>query len=105
MPRVSVIIRAFIAGALRSVEAQTFRDWELSAESASNPRRGVPPAPAAREVSADTLVVSVTLRSQVDDHAASIARPSAPQIVHYMPEQHSARRLAAKLVLRRYGAV
>jgi glycosyltransferase involved in cell wall biosynthesis len=57
------------------------------------------------DLSDDSLVVGVTLRSQVYGHAALLALLHAPRVVHFMPEQDSARRLTAKVVLRRYGAV
>jgi glycosyltransferase involved in cell wall biosynthesis len=51
------------------------------------------------------LVVASSLRTQVYAHAASArSRPGRP-IVHLMPEQDSARRTTARLLLRRYGAV
>src|SRR5262249_8161113 len=56
------------------------------------------------QVAPDAVVVGVTLRSQVYAHAAAPGLAEPPRIVHFLPEQDSARRLTAKLLLRRFGA-
>jgi glycosyltransferase involved in cell wall biosynthesis len=53
----------------------------------------------------NAIVVGASLRTQVYAHAAAIGLREAPPIVHLMPEQDSARRFAAKLLLRRSPAV
>jgi glycosyltransferase involved in cell wall biosynthesis len=58
-----------------------------------------------REAGKTAVVVCPTLRTQVYAHAALFGRRSAPQVVHLLPEQDSARRLTTRLMLRRYGAV
>lgn len=58
-----------------------------------------------RRTGDEALVVASGLRAQVYAHAAwGFSRPMRP-IVHLMPEQDSARRITARLLLRRYGAV
>jgi glycosyltransferase involved in cell wall biosynthesis len=53
----------------------------------------------------DAVIVGVTLRSQVYAHAAILGLGRPLHIVHFLPEQDSARRLTAKLMLRRFGAL
>jgi glycosyltransferase involved in cell wall biosynthesis len=54
-----------------------------------------------RDAGRDAIVVGPTLRSQVYAHAAVLGMRRAPRIVHFLPEQDSARRLTARLILRR----
>jgi glycosyltransferase involved in cell wall biosynthesis len=54
---------------------------------------------------ADTVVVGMSLRTQVYAHAAALGSRRRLRIVHFLPEQDSAGRLTARLLLRRYGSV
>jgi glycosyltransferase involved in cell wall biosynthesis len=56
-------------------------------------------------VGAETVIVGMSLRSQVYAHAAALGLGRQLRIVHFLPEQDSARRLTAKLLLRRFGAL
>jgi glycosyltransferase involved in cell wall biosynthesis len=58
-----------------------------------------------RAAGRDTVIVGFSLRTQVYAHTAALGLPASRQIVHFMVEQDSARRLSAQLLLRRYGAV
>src|SRR6266536_3314053 len=53
----------------------------------------------------ETVVVGMSLRTQVYAHAAGLGFGRSVRIVHFLPEQDSARRLTTKLLLRRFGAV
>jgi glycosyltransferase involved in cell wall biosynthesis len=54
---------------------------------------------------AEAVVVGMSLRTQVYAHAAALGLGRSLHIVHFLPEQDSARRLTAKLLLRRFGAL
>lgn len=51
------------------------------------------------------VIVGASLRTQVYAHAALAGRDGHARIVHFMPEQDSADRTIARVLLRRYGAV
>jgi glycosyltransferase involved in cell wall biosynthesis len=57
-----------------------------------------------RTAEGGTLLVGASLRTQVYAHAALGLRQSPP-IVHYLPEQDSARRLTTRVMLRRFDAL
>jgi glycosyltransferase involved in cell wall biosynthesis len=58
-----------------------------------------------RTADTGTLIVGASLRTQVYAHAAALGLRRAPPIVHYLPEQDSARRLTTRLMLRRFDAL
>jgi glycosyltransferase involved in cell wall biosynthesis len=53
----------------------------------------------------EALIVGASLRTQVYAHAALAGRRRRARVVHFMPEQDSADRTIARLLLRRYAAV